>query len=413
MLTRRDFHKCAVVGGAALVSGAYKETPAPPSSVEVKSKNTCDLLLKGGIVIDPSQQLHSRLDVAIKNGKILDLTPNFPEDDARKVFSVRNQVVTPGLIDLHAHCFDGFGGVNADHYCLARGVTAVVDCGSAGHSMINGLVKYIVASSETRVFALVDIGALGTVVGTKDSMKNLDWVDATSTARSALENKPAVVGIKVRLQKSIQGANDLECLRRAVEAAEACQLPLMAHISDPFSPLPQILAMLRKGDVFTHIYSGHTNGILDNEGKIIPAVIEARRRGIICDPAHGRSHFSFDVAERALQQGFLPDTISTDLSEGNVDGPVYDLPTTLSKFLALGMDLDSAIERATIGPARVFQYGSQLGTLSPGTEADCAIFDIQEGKFHFTDSDQKVRVGDKKLVNKATVRHGRLLINQA
>jgi dihydroorotase len=352
------------------------------------------------------------MDVAVKNGRILEVSSNIPESRAVKVLSAKGKIVTPGFIDLHVHCFDGFGGVNADHYCLSRGVTTVVDCGSAGYSMIDGFIRYIVHASSTRIIMLVDIGALGTVVGTKDTMMNLDWVNPSLTAKAASQNKPLVAGVKVRLQKTIQGSQDLECLKRALEAAEAAHLPVMVHISDPYSPLPDILRLMRRGDVYTHVYNSHPHGILNADGKILPEVLEARERGIVFDSAHGRSHFSFATTEKALKQGFLPDTISTDLSEGNVNGPVYDLPTTLSKFMAIGMDLDAAIERVTVRPAKVFDYGVQLGTLHPGSEADIGIFELREGNFDFVDSDRETRLGHEKLVNKATVRHGELFVNE-
>jgi dihydroorotase len=187
----------------------------------------------------------------------------------------------------------------------------------------------------------------------------------------------------------------------------------MAHVSDPFSPLPDILKVMRKGDVVTHMYNNHPNGILDSNGKILPEVLEARERGIVFDPAHGRSHFSFDTAEKAMQQNFLPDTISTDLSEGNINGPVFDLPTTISKFLAIGMDIDTAIERVTAKPARVFDYGVPIGTLRPGSEGDVSIFDLHEGTFEFVDSNQQKRTGRQKLVNTAAVCRGELFINEA
>jgi dihydroorotase len=187
----------------------------------------------------------------------------------------------------------------------------------------------------------------------------------------------------------------------------------MVHISDPFSPLQDILKMMRKGDVFTHIYNDHPHGILDANGKILPEVLDARERGIIFDSAHGRSHFSFDTAEKALQQDFLPDAISTDLSEGNVSGPVYDLPTTVSKFLAMGMELDTAIERVTIRPAGVFDCGETIGTLRPGSEADVSVFELHEGKFEFVDSNQQKRTGRQKLVNTAAVCRGQLFVNEA
>ena len=170
--------------------------------------------------------------------------------------------------------------------------------------------------------------------------------------------------------------------------------------------------MMRKGDVFTHIYNNHSHGILDARGKILPEVREARERGIIFDPAQGRPHFSFDTAEKALQQDFLPDTISTDLNTGNVGAGVFDLPTMVSKFMVMGMDLDKAIERVTIRPAQVFDYGAKLGTLLPGYEADIGIFELQEGKFVFEDSDGKKRMGNQMLVNKSAICRGQFFINE-
>jgi dihydroorotase len=414
MLTRRRFSKYLLAGGAALLSAeGVHPADSVPRVPNQESNGRCDLLIKGGTVIDPSQRIHSEMDIAIKNGKILEISGNFPESGAAKVVSARGKIVTPGFIDLHVHCFDGFGGVNADHSCLTKGTTTVVDCGSAGYPLIRGFVKYIANASKARVFALVDIGALGTVMGTKDSMKDLEWVNPDLTAKSANENKPTVVGIKVRLQKSIQGSNDLECLKRAREAAEVCHLPMMVHISDPYSPLPDILKMMRKGDVFTHIYNDHPHGILNETGKLLPEVLEAHERGIVMDSAHGRSHFSFDIAEKALQQDFLPDTISTDLSEGNINGPVYDLPTTVSKFMAIGMDFEKAIERVTAKPASVFNYGLALGTLRPGTDADVSISELQEGKFEFVDSNQQKRTGRQRLINAGAVCRGQLFVNEA
>jgi dihydroorotase len=216
MLTRRTFSQYLLAGGATLlcVNDAGPAVPSQDASIR-----DCDLLIKGGTVVDPVQHLHAQMDVAIKSGKILEVSSNFSEGRARTVVSAKDKIVTPGLIDLHVHCFDGFGGVSPDHYCLGRGATTVVDCGSAGYPMIGGFVKYIVNAASTRIFALVDVGAMGTVFGTKDSMKNLDWVNPTLTASAADANKPVVVGIKVRLQKSIQGTNDLECLKRALAAA--------------------------------------------------------------------------------------------------------------------------------------------------------------------------------------------------
>jgi dihydroorotase len=428
MLTRRQFTKLTF-GSALLASGNFERVGARPLSpsqgADHPPSKDCDLLIKGGTLIDPGQHLHAVLDVAVKDGKILEVSKDFPESRARRVVSAKDKIVTPGFIDLHVHCFDGFGGINADHYCLGRGVTTVVDGGSAGYLGIGGFVRYVVHPSVTRIHPLVNIAALGLLAdeatkmmghdsseGFKDSIDNPDWVYPQLTAKAAEDNKPAVVGIKVRLGREIQGARDLECLKKGLEAAEASHLPLMAHIDGPYSPLPDILRMMRKGDVFTHIYNNHAHGILDANGKVLPEVREARERGIFLDPAQGGSHFSFDTAEKALQQDFLPDTISTDLTPDRARGQVFDLPSQVSKFMAIGMDLDKAIERVTVRPAQVFDYGVQLGTLRPGNEADIGIFEIHEGKFEFVDSNREKRTGRQMLVNKAVVHHGQLDINQ-
>jgi dihydroorotase len=413
MLTRRAFSRCLLAGGTTLLASRTPAVAASPQAATGQNAGeTFDLLIKGGTVIDAVQGFHAALDVAVKDSKIAAVSRDIPADRARNVISAKDRIVTPGLIDIHVHCFDAVGtGTNADHYCLGRGVTTVVDAGSVGYPMIAAFVKYVVRTSVTRVMALVDIGGLGTIVGIKDVMKNLDWVNTELTAKAANENKPSVVGIKVRLQQSIEGNNDIECLRRALQAAEASRIPLMVHIDDPYSPMPDILKMLRKGDVVTHYLNGHSHGILDPNGKIWPEALEARQRGVIFDPAQGSSHFSFDVAERSLKQGFLPDTISTDLVSASAFGPVYDLPTQISKFMALGIDLNKAIEMATAKPAEIFDYGTQLGTLKLGAEADISVFEVQEGNFSFADSDHQTRSGRQMLVSKVVVRRGQVIVN--
>jgi dihydroorotase len=414
MITRREFSKTCLTAGAAMLAkeSAWPESaPNPPAQQGGSQK--CDLLIKGGTVIDPSEKLHAVLDVAVLNGKILEVSPDISADRARQVVSAKGKIVTPGLIDVHVHAFDGVGtGTDMDRYCLGRGVTTAVDAGSAGYPSIAGLRKFVINPSATRIKALVDISAVGVVVGVDGAMENLHWLNPQLTAKAVDANKPAVVGIKIRLAKSNVGsAKDLECLRRAVEAAQAANVPIMAHIDESFSPLPSILKMMRKGDIFTHCFNGHANGILDNNGKLLPEVLEARQRGVLFDTAQGVHHLAFDVTEKCLQQNFLPDTIGTDLSVGSVRASGFDLPSMVSKFLALGMDLDRAIERVTIRPARVFDYGLELGTLRPGNEADIAIFELREGQFEFFDSEGQMRMGRQNLLNAGTVRRGQLYVN--
>ena len=243
------------------------------------------------------------------------------------------------------------------------------------------------------------------------ALANLNWLNPEATAKMALDNRPTVAGIKIQLTKAITGANDLEGLKRALQAAELSHLPLMVHIEDSYSPLPDILKSLRKGDVYTHCYNNRNHGILDANGKIIPEAREARERGVIFDPAQGQTHLSFDVAEKCMQQGFLCDTISTDLTIVTVERRVFDLPSMVSKFMAIGVPLEKAIAMVTLNPTRVFDFGAPIGTLKPGSEADVSVFELRDGKFEFEDSDGQKRTGQKMLASKAVVRRGQLLLN--
>jgi dihydroorotase len=391
---------------------------------------TCDLLIKGGTVLDPGQHSRAKMDVAVKAGKILEVSPDIPESRAAVVYSAKDKIVTPGFIDLHVHCFDGVGsGMNADHYCLGRGVTTVVDAGSTGFIMVGAFIKHIVKTSTTRIRALVDIGALGTMTihecpNYYRDMYIPDFVLPESVARAARENRPDVVGIKIHLDREVSSHPldfEPELMKKAVQAAEAAGLPLMVHAMNTANLSPDLMKLMRKGDVFTHCFHGFQNGILDVHGKILPGVREARARGILFDVGADRNAISFDVAEQAFQQDFLPDTISSDLTVAAATHTTGDLPNVASKLMALGMNLEQAIERVTHNPAQVFDFGMPLGTLRAGAEADLGIFELRDEKFEFNDNfdftNPKVgkagpRVGRQKLVNKAAVRRGQLFVNE-
>jgi dihydroorotase len=412
MPNRRDFAKLVLAGGAGMIapSGVWPAAaadPAPPQNADEK----IDLLIEGGTVIDPSQNLNGALDVAIKGGKIFEVSQNIAAGRALKTVSAKDRIVTPGFIDMHAHCYDGVSiGMNADRYCLGRGVTTVLDAGSSGYATFPNFRKYIINTSAARIAALIHISPIGTIMY-DGGLGNLAWLNPELTAKMATDNKSVVVGIKIQLSKAISGANDLEALKRALRAAEIAHLPLMVHIDDPYSPLPDILKPLRQGDVFTHCYNNHTHGILDANGKIIQEAREARERGVIFDPAQGQTHFSFDVAEKCMQQGFMSDTISTDLTVVTVERRVFDLPTMVCKFMAIGVPLDKAIAMVTVNPAHVFDFGAQIGSLRPGSEADVSIFELRDGKFDLEDSDGVKRTGQKLLISKAVVRRGQLFIS--
>jgi dihydroorotase len=427
MVTRREFYKSFLTGGAALLaSEKLLASGRPLASPQQSSNQDCDLLIKGGTVVDPGQHLHAPLDVAVKDGKILEVSRDIPESRAREVLSAKDKIVTPGLIDIHVHCFEDVGpGMNADRYCLSRGVTTVVDAGSTGYFEIGVFVKHMVKTSVTRIHPLVHIKATGTTANSikyrsatgKIERDIPDWQRPDLTARAALANRPYVVGIKTRIGEDVQGnTEELECLRMTVKAAEAARLPLMAHLDELYTPLPEFLKLMRKGDVFTHFLNNHKHGVLDANGKILPEVLEARERGIIFDVGHGAKpgRFSFDIAEKCFQQNFLPDTISTDLDAGldKLTDILTDMPIEVSRFLALGMDLDKAIACVTVNPARAFDFGVQIGTLRPGSEADVGIFELQEGRFTFSDHAGGQRIGRQRLVNSATVCRGEVFVNR-
>ena len=416
MLTRRNFSKSLLAaGGAPLASrlSAAAEAAAFAPQAGPGPNGKFDLLIKGGTVIDPAQQLHAPMDVAVKNGKILEVAPNLPEDRAVEVVSAKDRIVTPGLIDIHLHCYDGVSEcVNADFHCLSKGVTTVVDAGSAGYPAIDNFHRYIINTSATRIKALVNISPLGALApgGVIDALK---YVDADLAAKAVANNRPAVVGIKVRLGQEIQGANDVEYLKRGLQAAESAGVPLMAHIDGPYSSLNDLLPLLRKGDVYSHFLHAHQHGTLDANGKILPVALEARKRGVLFDVAQGRSHVSFEVADKCLQQDFLPDTLSTDLTRVTAVARVFDLPTMVSKFMALGVHIDKALAMVTINAARVFDFGAPIGTLQPGSEADISIFELREGNFEFEDSEGRKRPGRQKLASTAVVRRGQWLASAA
>ena len=416
MLTRRQFSMSLLGTGAAIgTRGSLQQPWELLPDLGTSADRPYDLLIQGGTVIDPARNIHSVLDVAVRNGKIAEIASNIAPEKSRKTISAAGKLVTPGLIDIHVHVYEGAteAGINADHYCIGHGVTTAVDAGSAGYPSIAGLRKYVINPSDTRLYALLDIGALGTLVGVKDAMENLEWVNPERATKAANDNKPVVIGIKARLSKDVAGTNDIEGLRRARRAAEDSRLPIMVHIGDTVSPLRAILELLRPGDIVTHCYTPRPHGIVDENGKVLAEIRDARQRGILFDVGHGTFHFGFDLTEKCLEQGFLPDSISSDLAGRSVNGPTFDLLTTVSKFLLLGLPLDNALELVTSKPAHVFDFGLELGALKPGGPADISILALQDGKFEFVDSLGSKRTGRQELFAVASMRDGKLIeLNQ-
>ena len=386
MTTRREFlHTSAV---AAMMSRTARVAAAK-----------YDLLVKGGRIVDPGQRIDRVADVPIQGGRIAEIGSNIAATDAADVIDARAKIVTPGLIDIHIHATE-----QIPRFCLSNGVTAAVDAGSKGADNIEEVLT-VAKSAPNRVRVLVNLSRRGN--GSPDELLNLANADAAASSRAIEQHRDLIVGVKARLSRTIAGANDLECVRRAKEVTAPFKLPLMLHVGDTVSPLASIVALLRPGDIVTHVYAP-VNGILDANGRVLPQFREARRRGVLFDFGNGRvEHFNWEVVEKALQQDFLPDSISSDMTEaGKTDG-VFDFPSVLSKFLMLGLTLDQVIARATVNSARAIAAFKDLGTLKRGAVADVAVFDLKEGDFEFVDNYKGKRTGRRKLVAQAVIVNGK------
>ena len=373
-----------------------------------------DLVVKGGKVVDPAQRLSAARDIGIRNGRVAAIEESIAEARAAQVLDARGKVVTPRLIDVHVHVYDGVAplGIPADPNCIAKGVTTVVDAGSAGAHTFPGFRRNVISVVDTRVFALLNISVIGQSTYSQDNpygeLLNLEYANPKLAIRTIEQNRDVILGVKVRLSRPIAGQNDLQALKLAKEAASAVRLPLMVHIGDTHTPLPVILAELTQGDVVTHSFRGGNGGILDDRGNVLKEVRTAIAGGVHLDVGHGAGSFSFDTAEKALKQDVVPGTISSDVHQFNVNGPVFDLATTLSKFLHLGLTLDDVIQRASTNAANLFGFPRGLGTLKVGAEADVALFSLVEGDFQFEDALKQTRLGHRKLVPVATVKAGRI-----
>jgi dihydroorotase len=353
------------------------------------------------------------LDVGIAGGKIVEVAASLPENEARRTISARGLLVTPGLIDIHAHIFvnsHDMGG-HTDHYCSASGVTTMCDAGSTGSATFAGLRHILDTAVHTRVRAFVNLSAIG-IVGTsrRGELSHFPYADPEGCARTISENPDLCIGVKLRYGPNLVWEYTTEPVKLARKTAAMAGVPMMVHITDSPIPLPDILAEMVPGDIITHCYHGRAHGIMGQEKQLLlKEVVEAQRHGIIFDCAHGRNHFSFPMIEKALDQGFLPDTISTDLTlTSATKGPVWDLTTTMSKLLHFGMSIDDLVQRATSAPAKIMGYAGTVGTLKPGANADVALIERRNGNFQLSDSDGNTTTAKERLITRMTVKDGRV-----
>ncbi|MFO1025454.1 MAG: amidohydrolase/deacetylase family metallohydrolase [Acetobacteraceae bacterium] len=373
-----------------------------------------DLLLTGGEVMDPGAGLRGLMDVGIAGGKIIAVAPNLPQTEARRTISAKGRLVTPGLVDMHAHVFvnaHDMGGCT-DDCCRRSGVTTLCDAGSAGSSNFAGLRNVLDKEVRTRVRAFVNLSAIG-ITGTSrgGELMHFQYADPEGCARTITENPDLAIGVKLRFGPNLVWEYSNEPVKLARRTADmAGGVPMMMHITDSPIPLPALLEHMKPGDIVTHCYHGRAHGIMGQEKQLLlKEVVEAQRNGIIFDCAHGRNHFNFRMIQKALDQGFITDTISTDLTLTTAtQGPVWDLPTTMTKLLHFGLPLEECIRRATATPAKLMGYEGTVGTLKPGANADVSVFELRDGNFELIDADKEKIVAKRRLIAQLTLKDGRV-----
>jgi dihydroorotase len=377
-----------------------------------------DLIVRGGRVIDPSQDLDAVTEVGIIGPRIASIGPDLVKQGTRgQVIDASGLVVTPGWIDLHTHVYWGVAplGVEADPNCLRRGVTTAVDAGSAGASTFPGFKRYVIDVSLTRVVAMLNLSALGMAhdagFGSEavGELEEIRWANVDRALEVARAYADVITGIKIRLGSELVGRDPdhtREVIRRARQVADTIGKPVMVHPGGTAIPLEEILGYLVHGDVVTHVYHGRTEGVLDEARKVRPSVRAAVDRGVNFDVGHGQGSFTWRVAKAALAEGLTPGTISSDIHVWNIAGPVHDLATTASKLLHLGLSLPEVVKRVTATPAACIGQVGQLGTLTPGARADVSLFRLTQGEFRFRDASGEEETGGQRLEPVAVIRDG-------
>ena len=367
-----------------------------------------DLVLQGGHVIDPNNNIDGPMDVGITDGKIAAVYQGLPTDSAEKVVDVSGLYVTPGLIDLHVHVYAGTGlkaltgdsSVYPDDHSFRSGVTTMVDVGSSGHRNFEDFKDRVIDRAKTRVLVMLNVagGGMG-----PDGEQNIEDMEPEKIAAMAKKYPDTIVGIKT----AHYGAADWTSVERAVEAGNLADIPVMVDFGSnhPERPLADLVTKkLRPGDIYTHMYSGRRDELID--GKVNPGLFEGRERGVKFDVGHGGGSFYWYVAAPSIEQGFPPDSISTDLHIGSMNGGMKTMANTASKILALGVPLADVIRMSTWNPAQQVKR-PDLGQLSVGAVADVVVLDAKAGKFGFLDSSREaVANGDTLLVPELTIKAG-------
>lgn len=367
-----------------------------------------DLVIRGGHVIDPASGTSGVRDIGVRDGRIAAVETHL-EGNADREIDATGQVVTPGLVDLHTHVYWGatYWGVEPDPIAARSGVTTWIDVGSAGGYSFAGFREYIANRSAARIYAFLHLSSIGLIAPTWE-LSNPDYWDVDLAAETVERNRDLILGIKIRMDSRTTRGVGIEPMKHARELADRVGLPLMTHIGDGPPSLEELVPYLRPGDILTHCFTGRTMGISGPDGHIRPEIRDLQRQGLLLDVGHGMGAFSFDVAERMLADGIIPDAISTDIHQIAVQGPAFDMPTTMTKFLMLGMSLEDIVLRTTVNPATAAGL-ADAGTLAVGQKADIALFRVEEGNFAYYDVFMNERRTDRRITSTVTLIDGREL----
>lgn len=368
------------------------------------------IVIRGGTVVDPAGNTKRRADVGISGDKVAAIEDSLPANRGAEVIDATGLYVTPGLVDLHTHCYYGGTGLGteADPIAARSGVTTWVDAGSFGVTQSEGFRKFIVQPSQVRIFGFVYLYP----DNRNPDMDQIKYVRSfvKRTGETVNANRDILLGVKLQVGSNMNGRYSYDFLKIARELCDTYKIPLMAHISFAPPETDQVMELMKPGDIVTHCYNRHTLGILDESGKVRASVREARARGVLFDVGHGLGSFNFEAATKALADGFVADTISTDIYNLNVKGPVYDMPTTMSKLMHLGMSFDDVLLRTTSAPAKIINRLEGMGTLKAGGPADIALLAIEEGSFPLIDSQRNTVNAKQRIVSKLTICRGKKVV---
>ena len=411
----RRLGAAAVVPALGSLSSSSLSISAPAVAAAVQGaapRASYDLLIAGGRVIDPGQNLSAVRDVAILHGRVARIAENIPHAQARSVFDAADKIVTPGLIDVHSHVYEHGTplGVNSDRVGIEAGVTTIVDSGTTGAAMFPGFRKFVIEGARTRIYALLNISTAGCC--TDEIYLDPRLIDVSAARAVIEEHRDLILGLKVRVRGRREDLeHDISVMTTARELADEMGIPIMMH----WSTEPDLLAILKRGDILTHPFNPPSRNYANVFGsgmtqadQVLPQILELEDRGIYTDGQLGTTHHAWEVSEKAMRQGWFPDAISTDVAR-YPDGTPASVLLPMSQYLYLGMGLERIIECVTATPAAMLDYPEKIGSLEPGSPADVAILDLEEGRFTFADGrrdDSQTRELSQQFVNVATVKGG-------